>query len=70
MIIISGASDNHSKSLLQFIKSIICNNDTNIIIVIYDLGLNINNKLKLTNKLKEYNNLNIIINTPIILILM
>ena len=34
MIIISGASDNHSKSLLQFIKSIICNNDTNIIIVI------------------------------------
>ena len=61
MIIISGASDNHSKSLLQFIKSIICNNDTNIIIVIYDLGLNTNNKLKLTNKLKEYNNLNIII---------
>jgi hypothetical protein len=61
MIIISGASDNHSKSLLQFIKSIICNNDTNIIIVIYDLGLNIKNKLKLINKLKEYNNLNIII---------
>jgi hypothetical protein len=54
MIIISGASDNHFKSLLQFIKSVENNNDTNLILVIYDLGLNNNNK-NILNDIKYLN---------------
>ena len=46
MIIISGASDNHSKSLIQFIKSVINYNDTDIILVVYDLGLNKESNVK------------------------
>tara|TARA_B100001121_G_C18699031_1_gene626467 strand:- start:2731 stop:3474 length:744 start_codon:yes stop_codon:yes gene_type:complete len=62
MIIISGASDNHSKSLIQFIQSVINHNDTNIILVIYDLGLNKENKNKI-NLLHEKENIKMIIKT-------
>lgn len=62
MIIVSGASDNHSKSLIQFIQSVINHNDTNIILVIYDLGLNKENKNKI-NLLHKKENIKIIIKT-------
>jgi hypothetical protein len=53
MIIISGASDNHSKSLIQFIQSVIDNNDTNTTIIAYDLGLNCRNKIILCGKVND-----------------
>lgn len=50
MIIISGASDNHFNSIIQFSNSCIKYKNKKDIIILYDLGLNQNNH----NKLKIY----------------
>lgn len=52
-IIVSGASSNHFKSLLQFINSVLIN-EPNIHIIIYDLDLTIAECEAVSNKLSHF----------------
>ena len=52
MIIVSGASDNHSKSLIQFIESVIVIM-IQIQIIAYNLGLNLKNEKILSDKVND-----------------